>query len=78
MKQGFYIDEYGTRIMIDIPEDAENLTEAYNSSRTVAILLKQHEEQCKQNKRQFWISIITTFVSIGALVVSIVALFQAM
>lgn len=78
MKQGFYIDECGTRIMLDVPEDAENLTEAFNSSRTVAILLKQHEEQCKQNKRQFWVSIITTLVSIGALVVSIVALFQAM
>ena len=76
MKQGFYIDECGTKIVFEIPENAENLTEAFNSSRTVSILLKQHEEQCKQNKRQFWISIITTVVSIGALVVSIVALFQ--
>lgn len=76
MKQGFYIDERGTKTIFDIPENAENLTEAFNSSRTVSILLKQHEEQCKQNKRQFWISIITTIISIGALVVSIVALFQ--
>ena len=78
MKQGYYIDEYGTRIMLEIPEYAENLTEAFNSSRTISILLKQHEEQCKQNKRQFWVSIITTLVSIGALVVSVVALFQTM
>lgn len=76
MKKAFYIDENGTRIMLDIPENAEDLTESYNSSRTVALLLEQHKEQQTQNKRQFWISLITTIISVGALIVSIVALGQ--
>lgn len=76
MKQGYYIDENGTRLNIDVPDDGVNLTESINSSRTIDLLLKQHKEQCKQNKHLFWISIVTSPVSIGALVVSIVALFQ--
>lgn len=72
--QAFYIDENAVRIMLEIPDDATNLTESLNSSRTVGLLLKQHEEQCKQNKRLFWISIITSLISTGALVVSIIAL----
>ena len=76
VKQGYYIDEHGTRVNINVPEDGVNLTESINSSRTLDLLLKQHNEQCKQNKRLFWISIVTSLVSIGALIVSIVALFQ--
>lgn len=76
MKQGYYIDESGTRLNIDVPDDGVNLTESINSSRTIDLLLKQHEEQCKQNKRLFGISIVTSLVSIGALIVSIVALLQ--
>lgn len=72
--QAFYIDENAVRIMLEIPDDATNLTESLNSSRTVGLLLKQHEEQCKQNKRLFWVSIITSLISTGALVVSIIAL----
>mgnify|MGYP007083120888 FL=1 len=74
MMEAFYIDENGTRQMLEIPDNAANLTESLNSSRTVRLLLKQHEEQCKQNKRLFWISIITSLISAGALIVSIIAL----
>ena len=74
MMEAFYIDENGTRQMLEIPDNATNLTESLNSSRTVRLLLKQHAEQCKQNKRLFWISIITSLISAGALIVSIIAL----
>ena len=48
MVQAFYMDENGTEKMLEIPDNATNLTESLNSSRTVGFLLKQHEEQCKQ------------------------------
>lgn len=76
MKQGYYIDESGTIFNIELPDNGDNLTESVNSSRTVSLLLEQHKEQCKQNKRLLGISIITTLLAIGAFIVSIVALYQ--
>lgn len=75
MKEGFIINESGVRTTIPFPENAVNMTESYNSSRTVALLQAQHKEVCKQNQRVFILSIITSIVSIAALVVSIVTLF---
>ena len=72
MKQAYYIDESGTISNVNIPDNGVNFTESINSSRTIALLLKQHNEQRKQNKRLFWISIVTSLISTGALIVSIV------
>ena len=71
----YYIDENGTRQVLEIPDQSINITESLNSSRTVAILKQQYEEQCKQNNRQFRISLVTTLISIGAFIVLTIALF---
>ncbi len=76
MKQGYYIDEDGVRHTLGTLDDAENLTESFNSSRTVALLFQQYEEQCKQNRRLFFISIVTSLLSTGSLIVSIAALLK--
>ena len=74
--QAYYIDENGTTNIIEIPDNTANLTESFNTSRSVGILIKQYKEQCKQNRRLFWLSIVTSIISAGALVVSIIALIQ--
>jgi hypothetical protein len=75
MEQGYYIDGFGTRHLLDIPNNGIDMTQSFNSSRTVDVLLKQNEEQRKQNKRLFILSIVTSLISASALVVSIIALF---
>ena len=59
----------------NFPEDVD-ITESMNSSRQVDLLQKQHEEQCKQNKRMRIINAITALVSIGTLIISIISLFK--
>ena len=41
MMEAFYIDENGTRQMLEIPDNATNLTESLNSSRTVDVYKRQ-------------------------------------
>ena len=77
IKEGYIINENAVRIPIAIPNDAVNMTESYNSSRTVALMKKQFEEQRRQNCHQFIFSVITSLVSIGALVISMISLFRS-
>lgn len=74
MKHAYFFNGSGVRVDLEVPDNAIDITEKINSGRAIDVMLEQNEEERKQNRRLFIVSIVSTMVSIGALVVSIFAL----
>ena len=64
MMEAFYIDENGTGQMLEIPDNATNLTESLNSRSHGKITPGSNmKNNVNKTKRLFWISIIASLIS---------------